>query len=114
MYNSFCTKVSRKKMAQGVNFFQNFWVQFSDVRKFYFGTGVGGEKFWMPCIPPPINEGPVVLLLFYILHKPLKDILNFKMITNLKKCFFKHALKEKVYFLKDFMTFVKNNLVFYV
>ena len=40
MYNSFCTKVSRKKMAQGVNFFQNFWVQFSYVRKFYFGTGV--------------------------------------------------------------------------
>ena len=40
MYNSFCTKVNRKKMAQGVNFFQNFWVQFSYVRKFYFGTGV--------------------------------------------------------------------------
>ena len=44
MYNSFCTKVSRKKMAQGVNFFQNFWVQFSDVRKFYFGAGVYPEQ----------------------------------------------------------------------
>ena len=40
IYNSFCTEVSRKKRAQGANFFQYFWVQFSDVRKYDFGTGV--------------------------------------------------------------------------
>ena len=32
-------------MAQGVNFFQKFWVQFSDVRKFYFGTGVNIDLY---------------------------------------------------------------------
>ena len=32
-------------MAQGVNFFQFFLVQFSDVRKFDFGTGVRSRDF---------------------------------------------------------------------